>query len=62
MPIVCTNQRGFQGAWLIHVVLILLGKIIMDIIPGMTQQISWTMVNLCYLAVCLLSIVMSSEL
>lgn len=27
------------------------GKIIIDTIPGMTQQISWTLVNLFYLAV-----------
>ena len=39
------------GAWLIHVVLILCGKICIDTIPGMTQQISWTLVNLMYLAV-----------
>ena len=39
------------GAWLIHVVLISVGKIIIDTIPGMTQEISWTTVNLAYLAV-----------
>ncbi|KAF9057849.1 ORMDL family-domain-containing protein [Panaeolus papilionaceus] len=39
-----------KGAWLIHVVLILFGKITIDTIPGMTQQISWTCVNLLYLA------------
>jgi len=39
-----------KGAWLIHVVLIILGKIIIDTVPGMTQQISWTLVNLLYLA------------
>jgi len=41
----------YVGAWLIHVVLISFGKIIIDTIPRMTQQISWTLVNLCYLAV-----------
>ncbi|KAF8165626.1 ORMDL family-domain-containing protein [Crassisporium funariophilum] len=40
-----------KGAWLIHVVLIIFGKIIIDTMPGMTQQISWTLVNLFYLAV-----------
>lgn len=40
------------GAWLIHIVLILIGKIIVDNIPGMSQQISWTVVNLLYQAVC----------
>ncbi|KAF8638541.1 hypothetical protein AX17_002084 [Amanita inopinata Kibby_2008] len=39
-----------KGAWLIHVVLITGGKIIIDTMPGMTQQVSWTMVNLLYLA------------
>jgi ORMDL family len=41
----------WTGAWLIHIVLICLGKVIIDTIPGMTQQVSWTLVNLCYLAV-----------
>jgi hypothetical protein len=36
---------------MIHVVLISTGKIIIDTVPGMTQQISWTLVNLLYLAV-----------
>ncbi|KAJ7129250.1 ORMDL family-domain-containing protein [Mycena epipterygia] len=39
-----------KGAWLIHVVLICLGKLIIDTVPGMTQEISWTLVNLFYLA------------
>jgi len=40
------NQKG---AWLIHPVLIAIGKIFIDTIPGMTQQISWTLVNLAYM-------------
>jgi len=36
---------------MIHVVLIATGKVIIDVIPGMTQNISWTAVNLTYLAV-----------
>ncbi|KAF9534122.1 Orm1 type endoplasmic reticulum protein [Crepidotus variabilis] len=40
-----------KGAWMIHVVLIIFGKIIIDTLPGMTQQISWTLVNLFYLAI-----------
>ncbi|KAM6496129.1 ORMDL family domain containing protein [Amanita muscaria] len=39
-----------KGAWLMHLVLITGGKIIVDTLPGMTQQISWTLVNLIYLA------------
>ncbi|KAJ7098717.1 Orm1 type endoplasmic reticulum protein [Mycena belliarum] len=34
-----------KGAWLIHVVLICLGKLIIDTVPGMTQQISWTLLS-----------------
>lgn len=36
---------------MIHLVLIATGKVIIDVIPGVTQNISWTAVNLCYLAV-----------
>ncbi|KAG6850197.1 hypothetical protein H0H93_016626 [Arthromyces matolae] len=39
-----------KGAWLIHVVLLFAGKVVIDTIPGMTQQLSWTTVNLTYLA------------
>lgn len=39
------------GAWVIHPILILVGKVCLDTVPGMTQQISWTFVNLGYLAV-----------
>ena len=35
-----------------HPLLILTGKVMIDSIPGMTEQISWTSVNLLYLAVC----------
>ncbi|KAJ3754227.1 Orm1 type endoplasmic reticulum protein [Lentinula raphanica] len=44
------NWVNAKGAWLIHVVLICIGKIIIDTIPGMEPQISWTLVNLLYLA------------
>lgn len=39
------------GAWVIHPVLIIAGKIVIDTIPGMTQELSWTLVNLIYLGV-----------
>jgi hypothetical protein len=39
------------GAWAIHIVLILLAKVLIDAIPGMTQDVSWTIVNLGYMAV-----------
>ncbi|KAF7332460.1 Protein ORM1 [Mycena kentingensis (nom. inval.)] len=44
------NWVNAKGAWLIHVVLICFGKLIIDTLPGMTQEISWTLVNLIYLA------------
>lgn len=37
------------GAWTIHPVIILGLKIFYDIIPGMTQEISWTLVNITYM-------------
>jgi len=39
-----------KGAWLIHLVLILGGKILFDTFPGVTQEASWTMVTLAYMA------------
>ena len=36
------------GAWVIHFVLILLGKILFDIIPGVSQETSWTLTNISY--------------
>jgi ORMDL family len=36
---------------MIHVVLVAAGKVIIDVIPGVTQNVSWTAVNLTYLAV-----------
>lgn len=38
----------YKGAWVIHLVLIVFGKILVDIIPGITQDVSWTAVNICY--------------
>ena len=44
-------QADAAGAWAIHIVLILLAKVLIDAIPGMTQDVSWTIVNLGYMAV-----------
>ena len=38
------------GAWTIHPVLIIGLKILFDIIPGVTQEISWTLTNITYMA------------
>ena len=37
------------GAWTIHFVLIALLKIIWDVIPGVSQETSWTMTNISYM-------------
>ncbi|KAI0080823.1 Orm1 type endoplasmic reticulum protein [Panus rudis PR-1116 ss-1] len=34
-----------KGAWLIHPLLIVAGKIVIDTIPGMRQELSWTLLS-----------------
>jgi hypothetical protein len=38
------------GAWLIHPILIFCLKILFDIVPGITQEVSWTLTNITYMA------------
>ncbi|KAF2193741.1 Orm1 type endoplasmic reticulum protein [Zopfia rhizophila CBS 207.26] len=38
-----------KGAWAIHFVLIVMGKILFDIIPGVSQEMSWTLTNISYM-------------
>lgn len=40
---------NYKGAWVIHVVLIIVAKILLDVIPAMQQDTSWTLVNLGYM-------------
>ncbi|PWN42934.1 ORMDL-domain-containing protein [Ceraceosorus guamensis] len=42
---------NYKGAWVIHVVLIIAGKILVECIPGISQDISWTIVNLGYIII-----------
>lgn len=44
-----TNPYSPPGAWLIHIILILLLKILYDIIPSISQETSWTLVNATYM-------------
>jgi hypothetical protein len=37
------------GAWTIHLVLIVCLKIVYDIIPGVSQETSWTLTNITYM-------------
>lgn len=41
--------RDGIGAWLIHIIIILLLKIVYDIVPSVTQETSWTLVNITYM-------------
>lgn len=53
-PLLRTKPNGVTrllGAWLIHIVLVLCGKMVLDTVPGMTQELSWTLTNLLYLGV-----------
>ena len=40
---------SFSGAWTIHIVLIAALKILYDIIPGVSQETSWTLTNMTYM-------------
>lgn len=42
---------GITGAWTIHFVLIAALKIFYDIIPGVSQETSWTLTNITYMFV-----------
>jgi hypothetical protein len=50
-PNVNSQWVNGKGAWIIHPLLIFVGKMIVDLIPGMTQQASWTIANLGYAAI-----------
>ncbi|KAJ1308814.1 hypothetical protein OPQ81_004502 [Rhizoctonia solani] len=40
-----------KGAWIIHPMLTFAAKILIDVLPGISQEASWTIVNLGYLLV-----------
>ena len=48
-PNLNANWVNMKGAWAIHVVIILLLKILYDIVPSISQETSWTMVNISYM-------------
>ncbi len=45
-----------KGAWTIHIVMICLAKIFYNTIPGISQELGWTLTNLSYMAVRQLSV------
>ncbi|KAJ4295446.1 sphingolipid homeostasis protein orm1 [Kalmusia sp. IMI 367209] len=50
LPNLNSQWVNAKGAWVIHFVLIVLGKIFFDIIPGVSQETSWTLTNISYVA------------
>ncbi|XTI85547.1 Orm1 type endoplasmic reticulum protein [Cenococcum geophilum] len=49
LPNLNANWVNAKGAWVIHFVLIVLAKILFDIIPGVSQETSWTLTNISYM-------------
>ncbi|KAF2773789.1 Orm1 type endoplasmic reticulum protein [Teratosphaeria nubilosa] len=50
MPNLNAQWVNAKGAWMIHIILILLLKILYDILPSISQETSWTLVNTTYMA------------
>ncbi|GAA96464.1 uncharacterized protein L969DRAFT_103410 [Mixia osmundae IAM 14324] len=46
-----TSWVDAKGAWLIHIILIAVGKVLVDIVPGIAQDLSWTVVLQGYLLI-----------
>ncbi|KAI1006793.1 hypothetical protein K3495_g1426 [Podosphaera aphanis] len=49
LPNLNANWVNAKGAWTIHLVLIICLKILFDIIPGISQETSWTLTNISYM-------------
>ncbi|KAF1986280.1 ORMDL family protein [Aulographum hederae CBS 113979] len=49
LPNLNANWVNAKGAWVIHIVLIMTLKILFDIIPGISQETSWTLTNISYM-------------
>ncbi|EFE33425.1 uncharacterized protein ARB_07785 [Trichophyton benhamiae CBS 112371] len=49
LPNLNANWVNAKGAWTIHFVLIIALKIFYDIIPGVSQETSWTLTNISYM-------------
>ncbi|KAI0099530.1 ORMDL family-domain-containing protein [Daldinia grandis] len=49
LPNLNANWVNAKGAWTIHIVLILALKILWDVIPGVSQETSWTLTNISYM-------------
>lgn len=51
LTIVRSVLTACSGAWLIHPVLIIGAKLLVDAIPRMKTEVSWTIVNIGYMVV-----------
>lgn len=49
LPNLNANWNNAKGAWTIHIVLIAALKIFYDVIPGVSQELSWTLTNMTYM-------------
>ncbi|KAF2003676.1 ORMDL-domain-containing protein [Amniculicola lignicola CBS 123094] len=49
LPNLNANWVNSKGAWAIHFVLIVIAKILFDILPGVSQETSWTLTNISYM-------------
>jgi len=49
VPNLNANWVNAKGAWTIHFVLILCLKIFYDVMPGVSQETSWTLTNISYM-------------
>ncbi|KAF7545176.1 hypothetical protein G7046_g9620 [Stylonectria norvegica] len=49
LPNLNANWTNAKGAWTIHFVLIVCLKIFYDVIPGVSQETSWTLTNMTYM-------------
>lgn len=50
LPNLNATWVNHKGAWTIHIVIIILLKIIYDLVPGVSQELSWTLTNFTYVA------------
>ncbi|PNP53069.1 hypothetical protein THARTR1_06279 [Trichoderma harzianum] len=49
IPNMNANWTNAKGAWTIHIVIIACLKILYDVIPGSSQEASWTLTNMTYM-------------
>ncbi|KAK5129589.1 hypothetical protein LTR08_003054 [Meristemomyces frigidus] len=50
MPNLNSQWVNAKGAWMIHIILILLLKTLTSTVPGISEETSWTLVNTVYMA------------